>query len=57
VTTLVEAGLFQKDTEVDIVVAGITLSGWVKTDKNTTEKKGGVAVREAIIVVEDPDAF
>jgi hypothetical protein len=50
-----KAGLFQKDTEVDIVVAGITLSGWVKTDKNTTEKKGGVAVREAVIVLEGGD--
>lgn len=42
------AGKFQKDEEVEI-----TVRGWVKTDKNTTEQKGGSAVREAVVVVEE----
>lgn len=39
-----------KDEEFELVV-----SGWVKTHKTTTEKKGGVASRTAVFVVEDVD--
>lgn len=37
-----------KDDELEV-----TVTGWIKTVKLTTEGKGGVAVREAIFVVED----
>jgi hypothetical protein len=37
-----------KDEEVEVIVRG-----WVKTHKHTTEKKGGVAARVAVIVVEE----
>jgi hypothetical protein len=37
-----------KDEELEIVVRG-----WVKTVKDTTEKKGGVAARVAVVVAEE----
>lgn len=37
-----------KDDELEI-----TVRGWVKTDKATTETKGASAVREAVFVVEE----
>lgn len=37
-----------KDEEMQVRVLG-----WVKTVKDTTETKGGIAVREAVLVVEE----
>lgn len=42
----------EKDDELEV-----TVRGWVKTDKSTTEMKGGSAVREAVFVVEEITAF
>jgi hypothetical protein len=50
-----KAGLFQKDEEIQIRIAGMDFTGWVKTIKLTTEKRGGVAVREAVVVLDTDD--
>lgn len=50
-----KAGLFQKDDEIEIRIAGMDFVGWVKTIKLTTEKRGGVAVREAVVVLDTED--
>lgn len=45
----IPAGIYpDKDDELEI-----TVRGWVKTDKATTETKGASAVREAVFVVEE----
>lgn len=42
------AQVFERDNEVEV-----TLKGWVKTGKETTETKGGSAVREMVFVISE----
>lgn len=35
----------------------VTVRGWVKTDKSTTEQKGGASAREAVVVIDEIVGF
>lgn len=46
------AGIFERDREVRV-----TLKGWIKTGKETTQNKGGAGVREMVMVIEELESF